>query len=300
MKKGATKVLVAVLCLSMVLGTSMSAMAAITVDNTDVKVDFVTGATTVTTSVTTDANEKVTYMVHDAADFYSVTKDNVKYIDQKTINTTTDTFQYTTNAFGASDVVYVGGDSLNAPTTSTTTTSKSGLTINIDGLEASNNWEANDSYVKITMANAADVTAVTLGADATETNFAVGNGVLYVMLPASATQWTEELAIVNITTDAGTSTTATSIKLGKVTLTDTALTAYAKVTGTNFGACGIKVAKAGGTFEPYEAYGVKGDGNYAGAFAVELVADSGLLNEFAGATVKAYVDSNESEEKNLD
>ena len=122
MKKGATKVLVAVLCLSMVLGTSMSAMAAVNVGNTDVAVDFVTGTTTVTTSVTTTANEKVTYMVHDAADFYSVTKDNVKYIDQKTINATTDTFTYTTNSFGANDVVYVGGDSLDAPRTSATTT----------------------------------------------------------------------------------------------------------------------------------------------------------------------------------
>lgn len=201
MKKGATKVLVAVLCLSMVLGTSMSAMAAATVGNTDVKVDFVTGATTVTTSVTTTANEKVTYMVHDAADFYSVTKDNVKYIDQKTINATTDTFTYTTNSFGANDVVYVGGDSLDAPVVSSTMQTKDGLTIKINGEVANNEWEGFNTYAKVTMANAADVTAVTLGADAaTATQFAIGNGVLYVMLPAGATQWTEDLAIVNITT----------------------------------------------------------------------------------------------------
>ncbi len=290
MKKSATKVLVAVLCLSMVLGTSMSAMAAVTsIGNTDVAVNFVTGVTTVRTTVTTDEEEKVTYMVHDAADFYSVKQENVKYIDQKTINIT-DTFEYTTSDFGEKDVVYVGGESLENPQTSNVDKHTTGLTIKIDEEEVQDTikWEAFEGYVKVPMANAADVTAVTLGADATETNFAVGNGVLYVMLPEVVT---EDLAVINIeTVNAGDAVAPIVIKAKslatKLTPNEFGVIDLANMaTPTTAGFSGFYREYIAGNFESDGVYSENPDDNIKGTYQWTVKM---LVNGDAVKLLKSY------------
>ncbi len=75
------------------------------------------------------------------------------------------------------------------------------------------------------------------------------------------------------------------IRLGTVTLSDTALTAFARVIG-NYTECGINV-----NGKKYQALGVSGNG----AFAVGLEDEAGGLSaEFAEAQVSAYADGTQT------
>lgn len=290
MKKSATKILVAVLCLSMVLGTSISAMAAVTVTGTDVKVNYFNKSVEkITTTVRTTAPEEVTYMVHNATDFLSITEDNIKYIDQQEIDGV-GTFEYTLSSYDSTtDKIYVGGQSLSAPELSTPSTTDSGFAVKVDGTAVDATLNIEPDYVKVILDSAAGVTAVKItGTTEYDVDFMKGNGYIHIFKPEALNAW-EEGCTIEITT--GEVVTASDVKLGLVALTDTRLIAYAKVIGNDFEECGIKVGD-----EPYAAYGV----SVEGAFAVELLADSGLETEFAGVAVKAYVDSIESEAKILD
>ena len=79
-KTRAMKVLAVVLAMAMVLGTSLSAMAATVTSTTTVK----DGVTKVTTNVSgLSGSEMATYLVTDADSLYQVNSTNIKYIDQK-------------------------------------------------------------------------------------------------------------------------------------------------------------------------------------------------------------------------
>ena len=78
-KTRAMKVLAVVLAMAMVLGTSLSAMAATVTSTTTVK----DGVTKVTTNVSgLSGSEMATYLVTGADSLYQVDSTNFKYIDQ--------------------------------------------------------------------------------------------------------------------------------------------------------------------------------------------------------------------------
>ncbi|MBR4030680.1 MAG: hypothetical protein IKJ06_04720 [Clostridia bacterium] len=291
MKKSATKILVAVLCLSMVLGTSISAMAAVTVTGTDVKVNyFDKSVEKIKTTVRTTAAEEVTYMVHNAESLSSVEAENIKYIDQQEINGV-GTFEYTLSNYNSdTDKIYVGGQSLDAPVNSTPSIYDCGFDVKVNDVALDTYLNIEPGYVKVILDSAAGVTSVKItGTTEYDVDFMKGNGYIHIFKPATLDAWTEGCTIEITTEDA---VAASDVKLGLVSLTDTRLIAYAKVIGSDFEECGIKVND-----EEFAAYGV----SVEGAFAVELIAeDGGLETEFAVAAVKAYVDEIESAVKILE
>lgn len=192
MKKSATKFLAVVLCLAMVLGTSISAMA-VTVGNTDIKVNYFDKSVNVKTSVETDAAEEVTYMVHNADNFFSVTKDSIKYIDQKNVDGAT-TFEYALDSYNsATDKIYVGGEKLDAPIqVDDATESDGGMTVKLNGIEVDATLDIEASCIKVYLPEAVNATVVTLNGEAVD--FAKGNGFIHIVSAGSKD------AVINIAT----------------------------------------------------------------------------------------------------
>lgn len=130
-KTRAMKVLAVVLAMAMVLGTSLSAMAATVTSTTTVK----DGVTKVTTNVSgLSGSEMATYLVTGADSLYQVDSTNIKYIDQKDAAAGAVRFEYTGGALTASEdpteisgaIVYENGiqNALNSNLTNTEGTKK--------------------------------------------------------------------------------------------------------------------------------------------------------------------------------
>ena len=137
MKKArATKILCAVLTVIMVLGTGLSAMAAVT-STSVIKYDTANSAYSVTTNVSGLAeNEMVTYLVHDADSMYNVGPTNIDYIDQKNADGTTASFNYkgTGNWLTKNEKIYVGAKSITAPVESTPDPMELGVAVYVNGV----------------------------------------------------------------------------------------------------------------------------------------------------------------------
>lgn len=137
MKKArATKILCAVLTVIMVLGTGLSAMAAVT-STSVVKYNTDNTAYGVTTQVSGLAeNEMVTYLVHNASSMYNVAPANIDYIDQKNATGTTATFSYkgTGNWAEKNENIYVGAESITAPVTGNVSTMEEGVAVTVNGV----------------------------------------------------------------------------------------------------------------------------------------------------------------------
>lgn len=137
MKKArATKILCAVLTVIMVLGTGLSAMAAVT-STSVIKYDTANSAYSVTTNVFDLAeNEMVTYLVHNADSMYNVGPANIDYIDQKNADGTTAKFEYksTGNWLTKNEKIYVGAESITAPVESTADPMELGVAVYVNGV----------------------------------------------------------------------------------------------------------------------------------------------------------------------
>lgn len=130
-KTCAIKVLAVVLAMVMVLGTSLSAMAATVTSTTTVK----DGVTKVTSNVSgLSGNEMATYLITDAASLYQVDSTNIKYIDQKDAASGAVKFEYTGDALTADDKIYVGAESLSTPVQSEDPTEVSGAAVYENGV----------------------------------------------------------------------------------------------------------------------------------------------------------------------
>lgn len=129
MKKScAVKCIAIVLAMVMVLGTSLSAMAAAVSSTTK----YVSGGYRVTTDVSgLNGNEMVTYLVHDADSLYKVTPANIDYVDQKTAAAGGSVqFGYTgTGEWNEAKKIYVGAESLSEPVQSTNSILAEGATL---------------------------------------------------------------------------------------------------------------------------------------------------------------------------
>jgi len=136
MKKArATKILCAVLTVIMVLGTGLSAMAAVT-GTSVVKYNVDKTAYGVTTEVSGLAeNEMVTYLVHNASSMYNVAPSNIDFIDQKNANGTTAQFGYkgTGDWETKANKIYIGAESLAAPVESGVTLTEEGVAVTVNG-----------------------------------------------------------------------------------------------------------------------------------------------------------------------
>lgn len=137
MKKArATKILCAVLTVIMVLGTGLSAMAAVT-STSVVKYSADKTAYGVTTEVSGLAeNEMVTYLVHNASSMYNVTPSNIDFVDQKNADGTTASFNYKGTGDWATknNTIYVGAESLAAPVTSAAESMEEGVAVYVNGV----------------------------------------------------------------------------------------------------------------------------------------------------------------------
>lgn len=131
-KTRAMKVLAVVLAMAMVLGTSLSAMAATVTSTTTVK----DGVTKVTTNVSgLSGSEMATYLVTGADSLYQVDSTNIKYIDQKDAAAGAVRFEYTGGALTANDKIYVGAESLSTPIKSEDPTEISGAIVYENGIQ---------------------------------------------------------------------------------------------------------------------------------------------------------------------
>lgn len=133
MKKScAVKCIAIVLAMVMVLGTSISAMAA----NVSSTTKYVSGGYRVTTDVSDlSGNEMVTYLVHDADSLYKVAPANIEYVDQKTA-TAGGSVQFGYTGEGTWDdakKIYVGAESLSTPVQSTNSVLEAGATLMENG-----------------------------------------------------------------------------------------------------------------------------------------------------------------------
>lgn len=160
-KTCAIKVLAVVLAMVMVLGTSLSAMAATVTSTTTVK----DGTTKVTTNVSgLSGDEMATYLVTDADSLYQVDSTNIKYIDQKDAANGAVKFEYTGDALTANDKIYVGAESLSAPVQSEDPTEVSGAAVYENGVMSTLNKDltnAEGNAKDIALAgSAANVTSV--------------------------------------------------------------------------------------------------------------------------------------------
>lgn len=134
----AKKIVSGVLSVAMLLSASVSAMAATATS----VVKYNAGQTeyTITTDVVGVASgEMVTYMVHDASNFYSITPANIEYVDQKTAATSSAQFTYKgagnwNTLADAGMKIYVGAESLSAPLPTDPTVTEAKTTVFVNGV----------------------------------------------------------------------------------------------------------------------------------------------------------------------
>ena len=171
----AKKIVSGVLSVAMLLSASVSAMAATATSVVKYNADQ-TEYTITTDVVGVASGEMVTYMVHDASNFYSITPANIEYVDQKTAATSSAQFTYkgagNWNELATAGMkIYVGAESLSAPLTTDPTVTEAKTTVFVNGVMDNTAVVTNDAidggykYEVVNASVAPYVVAVYLNSD---------------------------------------------------------------------------------------------------------------------------------------